>query len=45
MEERKGMAKTQRGRRGKSKTCIEKEMKKRLYWGALVCETGPFRVN
>lgn len=45
VEERKRMAKTQRGRRGKSKTCIEKEMKKRLYWGALVCETGPFRVN
>lgn len=45
MEERKRMAKAQRGIRRKSKTRIEKEMKKRLYWGALVCETGPFKVN
>lgn len=41
MDERKRMAKTQRRRRRKSKT----EMKKRLYWGALVCETGPLKVN
>lgn len=28
-----------------SKTCIEKEMKKRLFWGAVGCETGPFTLN
>lgn len=45
MEERKRMGKTERGRHGKSKTHIEKEMKKRLFWGAVGCETGPFTLN
>lgn len=42
MEERRRTGETGRRRRGKSKTRIEKEMKKRLFWGAVGCETGPF---
>lgn len=37
------MGKTERGRDGKSETHIEKEVvKRRLFWGAVGCETGPF---
>lgn len=42
MEERRRTGETGRRRHGKSKTRIEKEMKKRLFWGAVGCETGPF---
>ena len=39
----KGTGKTERERDGKSETRIEKEMvKRRLLWGAVGCETGPF---
>lgn len=43
MQERKRTGKTERERDGKSETRIEKEMvKRRLFWGAVGCETGPF---
>lgn len=43
MEERKRTGKTERGRDGKSKTRLEKETeKRRLFWGSVGCETGPF---
>lgn len=29
----------------KEQDSIEKEMKKRLFWGAVGCETGPFTLN
>lgn len=45
MEERRRTGKTGRRGHGKSKTCIEKEMKKRLFWGAVGCETGPFTLD
>lgn len=45
MEERRRTGETGRRGLGKSKTCIEKEMKKRLFWGAVGCETGPFTLD